>query len=93
VKPTVVTATEAARGFGDLLGRVRYRREAFLIRRGGTIVARLGPVEAPGVTGAEAAAAWSRHPRLNAREARAFARDIESARKQANDPARDPWER
>jgi hypothetical protein len=93
VKPTVLTATEAARGFGDLLARVRYRREAFLIRRGGTIVARLGPVDAPGVTGAQAAAAWDRHPRLNAREAQAFARELESARKQANRPPRDPWAR
>jgi len=93
MKATVLTATEAARGFGDLLARIRYRREAFLIRRGRTIVARLGPVEAPGVTGAEAAAAWGQRPRLTTREAEAFGRDLEIARKKTNRPPRDPWAR
>jgi hypothetical protein len=93
MKATVLTATEAARGFGDLLARVRYRREAFLIRRGRTIVARLGPVDAPGVTGADAALAWNGRPRLTAREAEAMRKDVEAARKKANRPPGDPWAR
>lgn len=93
MKSTVLSATEAARGFGDLLARVRYRREAFLIRRGRTIVARLGPVDAPGVTGAEAAAAWAGRPRLTAREAASFAADLDAARRKLNVPPEDPWRR
>jgi hypothetical protein len=93
MKASILSATEAARGFGDLLARVRYRREAFLIRRGRTIVARLGPIEAAGVSGADAAQAWSRTPRLGAREAAAFAGDLRASRKGAARAPRDPWER
>jgi antitoxin (DNA-binding transcriptional repressor) of toxin-antitoxin stability system len=40
-----VTATEAARKFSELLNRVRYERETFVILRGGEAVGQLGPVE------------------------------------------------
>lgn len=40
-----MTATEAARNFSDLLNRVRYERETFVILRGGEAVGQLGPVE------------------------------------------------
>ena len=93
MKAQVLSATEAARGFGDLLARVRYRREAFLIRRGRAIVARLGPIEAPTVSGAAAAAAWSRTPRLTPREATALATDLRAARRTAERAPRNPWGR
>jgi prevent-host-death family protein len=38
-----VTATEAARNFSDLLNRVRYGRETFLIVRGGEEIGQLAP--------------------------------------------------
>ncbi|HEX4960977.1 MAG TPA: hypothetical protein VF173_09075 [Thermoanaerobaculia bacterium] len=41
-----VTATEAARNFSELLNRVRYGRETFVILRGGEAVGQLAPVEA-----------------------------------------------
>ena len=40
-----VTATEAARRFSDLLNRVRYERESFVIVRGGEEIGQLVPVE------------------------------------------------
>jgi antitoxin (DNA-binding transcriptional repressor) of toxin-antitoxin stability system len=40
-----VTATEAARNFSDLLNRVRYGGETFVILRGGEAVGQLAPVE------------------------------------------------
>lgn len=90
MKHEVVSATDAARGFGDLLARVRYRRESFLIRRGKTVVARLSPIESPGISGADAAKAWSRMPRLGAREAEALERDLRRGRKVIKRP-KDPW--
>lgn len=39
-----VTATEAARRFSDLLNRVRYERETFVIVRGREEVGQLAPV-------------------------------------------------
>lgn len=38
-----VTATEAARQFSDLLNRVRYEGETFVITRGGEEVGQLAP--------------------------------------------------
>ena len=34
-----------ARQLGDVLGRIRYRRESFVVERNGVIVARLEPVD------------------------------------------------
>lgn len=38
-----ITATELARSLSDILNRVRYRRESFLIERAGEPVAALAP--------------------------------------------------
>ena len=89
----VISATEAARRLGDLLARVRYRGETFLIRRGRAVVARLGPAETTGVSGAEAARLWERHPRLGAKEAAAFERDLRALRKIARQAVENPWAR
>jgi prevent-host-death family protein len=42
-----ITATELARSLSDLLSRVRYRGERFIIDRNGEPTAALVPVEAP----------------------------------------------
>jgi len=42
---TVISATTMARQLGDVLGRIRYRRESFIIERNGVVVARLEPAE------------------------------------------------
>lgn len=48
---TKITATELSRALSDVLNRVRYRGESFLIERNGEPVATLAPpVPAPSVT-------------------------------------------
>jgi antitoxin (DNA-binding transcriptional repressor) of toxin-antitoxin stability system len=55
-----ISATELARRLGDVLGRIRYRGESFIVERNGDPVARLGPVPgAAGGTVREALAEWS----------------------------------
>jgi hypothetical protein len=56
---TVISATAMARQLGDVLGRIRYRRESFIIERNGTVIATLEPA-APEVRGSVRAAldAW-----------------------------------
>lgn len=39
-----IRATDAARRFSDLLNRIHYRGEAFVIERGGEPICRMGPV-------------------------------------------------
>lgn len=45
--PTEVSATELAKGLSDILNRVRYRGERFIVLRNGEPVATIGP---PGLT-------------------------------------------
>ena len=48
-----VSATQAARTFSDLLNRVQYRGERFIIERGGAPVGELGPVTPHSFTGTD----------------------------------------
>ena len=89
----VVTATEAARSLGDLLARVRYRQESFLIRRGREIVARLSPPSTAVARGADLARIWSKLPHLAPAEAEALDRDLADARKTVRRRPRNPWAR
>ena len=44
VESTRISATELARRLGDVIARVRYRRESFVVMRNGDPVARVVPV-------------------------------------------------
>ncbi len=82
-----ISATQLARSLGDVLAKVRYRHNSFVIERNGTAVARVVPIE-PGTeaTLAEALAAWCQ----GAAEDRTFADDL--ARIGAADrPPANPW--
>ena len=49
-----VSATEAARNFSELINRVHYRRQTFLVERGGQAVCEIRPAyEATGFKGAD----------------------------------------
>lgn len=43
MRKTRISSTELARSIGDILGRVRYRRESFIVERNGKEVALLVP--------------------------------------------------
>jgi len=54
-----ISATELARRLGDVLGRVRYRGDTFVVERNGDAVARVVPLaEASVTTLGEALRAW-----------------------------------
>jgi hypothetical protein len=88
-----VSATVAARSLGDLLARVRYRGESFVIRRGRTVVAELRPPPATGPTGAELAGWWPARTPLRPAEADLLSRELRAARRAVNKPPRSPWPR
>ncbi len=52
-----ISATELARRLGDILGRIRYRSESFIVERNGRPVARIGPVGDSGSMAVREAAA------------------------------------
>ena len=83
-----ITATELARRLGDVLGRIRYRGDSFLVERNGDPVARIGPLsESPATLLAEALGAWTQagHPDP------AFADDLERVASHDQPPG-DPWD-
>jgi antitoxin (DNA-binding transcriptional repressor) of toxin-antitoxin stability system len=50
IMKSYISATQAARTFSDLVNRVYYRGEEFIIERGGTPVCQLVPVRPPPCT-------------------------------------------
>lgn len=84
-----ISATEASRAFSDLLGRVKYGGEEFLVERGGVPFCRIVPVE-----GKRRLTLGELARRVAARggEAR-FADDVEEAIRLGNVPRvpEDPW--
>jgi antitoxin (DNA-binding transcriptional repressor) of toxin-antitoxin stability system len=55
---TIISATTLARELGDVLGRIRYRGESFVIERNGVAVARLIPAAGTPASVADALHAW-----------------------------------
>jgi antitoxin (DNA-binding transcriptional repressor) of toxin-antitoxin stability system len=50
-RETTITATELSKHLSDILNRVKYRGERFVIQRNGEMIATLAPVrEKPGIT-------------------------------------------
>jgi antitoxin (DNA-binding transcriptional repressor) of toxin-antitoxin stability system len=72
-----ISATDAARGFSDVLNQVRYQGVEFDIVRGKEVVARLVPAAPPGGVALDRLDELVRSlPRLGPREAELFALDI-----------------
>ena len=82
-----ISATELARKLGDVLGRVRYRGESFIVERNGAPVARLEPMAwGAAVTVGEALVAW----RGAGEPDEEFANILERVRA-ADRPPENPW--
>ena len=85
---STISATELARNLGDILGKVRYRHEIFIVERNGEPIARLAPLaSSAAVSLAEGLRAW----RAGAVADPAFADDLERVNA-ADRPPRNPWE-
>lgn len=86
--PARVTATLAARSFSDLLSRVQYRGERFVIVRGGEEVAELVPAQ--GKTDGTLAQLLERLAEVST-AGPAFADDLEAIQAQQPPLPEDPW--
>ena len=83
---TIVTATEAARRFGDLLAEIKHTGSAIEITKNGQSIATLQPVRrGGGMTLKEFAALWADHA-----EDYSFADDLERINR-ADQPPANPW--
>jgi len=84
-----VSATEAARRFSDLLNRVRYRGETFIIERGGEPVGELRPASPRRMTGADLAFLLRSLPPVDD----GFAEAVEEGIRNQPSLPESPWER
>jgi antitoxin (DNA-binding transcriptional repressor) of toxin-antitoxin stability system len=82
-----ISASELARRLGDVLGRIRYRGDTFVVERNGEPVARMTPLASgSAATLREGLQAW----RATGTDVGDFAADLESVNR-ADRPARNPW--
>ena len=83
-----VLATQAARRFSDLLNRVQYRRESFVVERGGLPVCEVSPVGPIHFTLGDLAALFGSRPTVDD----AYLRDVETAVRSQPPLPPSPWE-
>lgn len=83
-----ISATELARRLGDVLGRVRYRSDSFVVERNAEPVARIVPLAGKSPASLEEAlGAWASAGEPD----ETFAVDLEEVGS-ADRPARSPWD-
>lgn len=82
-----ITATELARRLGDVLGRVRFRGDVFIVERSGRAVAKLSPLPSQAdVSVRDALRAWSGQAATDDE----FADDLERVNRADRAP-KNPW--
>ena len=89
MKKTSITVTEAARNFADCVNRVHYQIATFVLVKNGEQFARLVPDGEKVCAGRDLAEALSKTD-LPENEARAWRRDLRTARRRLKAP-RDRW--
>jgi antitoxin (DNA-binding transcriptional repressor) of toxin-antitoxin stability system len=83
-----VSATDLARNLADVLAKVRYRGQTFLVRKNGKVIARIEPAtDEDGPSAKAAFAAWVRAAAPDP----GFAGDLERVVR-ADVPGKNPWD-
>jgi antitoxin (DNA-binding transcriptional repressor) of toxin-antitoxin stability system len=85
MKKTSITVTDAARNFADCVNRVHYQNMTFILLKNGEPFARLVPDNEKVCSGRDLAEALARTD-LTKSEARAWGRDLRTARKRLKAP-------
>lgn len=86
----MLSVTEAAGDFAEVVDRALYRDETTVLVKNGAPVAQVAPLAPNGISASELARRWALLPRLSPDDADAFARDVEAARAELPAPV-DPW--
>jgi antitoxin (DNA-binding transcriptional repressor) of toxin-antitoxin stability system len=84
-----ISATDAARSLSELLNRVRYRGESFVVERGGEAVCKIVPAGPPRCTVANLARALQAAPRPDA----GYLETLQTLTKKQQKLPKAPWGR
>lgn len=87
----MISVTDAARSFADVVNRAFYRRETTVLLKNGVPVVCIAPTTPHERTAGELAAAWDGLFHLSEAEAAAFARELDAARAELP-PLHSVWE-
>jgi hypothetical protein len=90
MKELTISVTEAARNFADCINRAHYQNTTFVLLKNGKPFARIQPEHEKRCSGRELAEALGK-AELTPEEARAWRRDVQTARKAFKTPA-DKWQ-
>ena len=84
-----ISATDAVRTFSEVVNRVRYRGDTFIVERGGEAVCRIEPVAPCAVSVADLVALLHTAPAAD----QGFADEVEAAASHQPPMPRSPWAR
>ncbi len=85
-----ISAAKAARSFSEILNRVKYRRESFVVERNRVPICRIEPIDSPTpLTTNNFAQFWANLPRPDDR----FADDLERIHHLFRELPRSAWKR
>ena len=84
-----LSVTEAARHFSDVINRVYYQQQSYLLTRGGVVVAKL-TTAGKSLTGAELAQRWAKVPLLDPEDAARWEEELSALRLMP--PETDVWD-
>lgn len=84
-----ISATEASRGFSELLNRVRYRGESFIIERGGAPICELRPAALARFTGTDLVTILRSLPPVDDE----YLEEVEKITREQPRVPESPWER
>jgi hypothetical protein len=86
----ILSVTDAARRFADVVNRAFYRHETTVLVKNGVAVAYVAPMAPTGIPAGELAHRWPLMPHLSALDAVSFGADLAAAREGLAPPA-DKW--
>ena len=87
----LISVTEASRNFSDVINRVYYQGQTYLLTRGGTIVAQLTGTGRT-LSASEMLARWEKRPRLDPEDAAAWELDLAELRATVPIPEDSAWD-
>ena len=87
----LISVTEASRNFSDVINRVYYQGQTYLLTRGGTIVAQLTGTGRT-LSASEILARWEKRPRLDPEDAAAWELDLAELRATVPIPEDSAWD-
>ncbi len=87
----VISVTEASRNFSDVINRVYYQGQTYLLTRGGVIVAELSGAQ-KSLSAKELLSRWDDRPRLDPDDAANWEQDLADMRAAFTGPENSSWD-